>query len=97
MDYDINTLKEIDDLATTTLHIYEDYRNDFEEHIRKALLRWLDTEYCKVEVTSSYLEVVLPKNCMLGATQLYALEYVLGCEFIQTVNTDVRKYHFRWV
>lgn len=97
MSYDINTLKEIDNLVTTTLQMYEDYRNDFEGHVRKALLRWLDTHYCKVEVTSEYLEIELPKSCMLSATQLYALEYVLSCEFIQTVNTDVRKYHFKWV
>lgn len=97
MSYDINTLKEIDKLTRTTVQMYEDYRNDFEEHIRKALQRWLDTDYCKVVLTPEYLEVEVYKSCMLSGTQLYALEYVLSCEFIQTINTDVRKYHFKWV
>lgn len=95
--YDIDTLKEIDRLSTTTMQLYEDYRNNITGNIRNALINWLDTYNCEVELTTEYLQIELPKSCMLSATQLYAIEHVLSCEFIQTVNTDMRKYQFRWV
>lgn len=95
--YDIDTLKGIDDLSGTISRVYEDYRTDFERHLQASFIKWVGDTNVEVSVSCTYLEIILPKNCMLNATQLYAIEHVLKCEFIQTVNSDVRRYHFKWV